>query len=249
MDVLLTGGYLRGTTVLLTGLPGTAKTTISCAFLEAACMRGERALIVSLDESSEEMVRNLSSVGIDLQSHLDSGLLQMYWSSRAVSSAEEHLFTLRRYIREHQPRYLVINPLWMMMQSGVSLLNITTNTQRLLLLAKNAGITSIFTSLLADPSVHADETPYQISTLTDSWIHLAYTLEEGERKRALSVIKSRGIKHSNRVHEMILSDSGITLTDGYTSDEMARSDTNPVENGTKSDVGQTPTDNALDQGD
>lgn len=218
LDTLLTGGYLRGRTVLMTGLPGTAKTTLCGAFLEAACLRGERALFASLDESSDEIVSNLSSVGIHLQPHLDSGLLKMYWSSRQARSAEEHLITLRRVVREHQPHCLVINPLWMMLQSGRDILNIITNTQRLLLLTKNAGITSIFTSLLSDPSEHSEETPYQISTLTDTWVHLSYVVQAGERNRALSVVKARGIPHSNQVHEMILSDKGITLRDGYASD-------------------------------
>jgi len=215
LDTLLVGGYLRGRTVLMTGLPGTAKTTLCGAFLEAACLRGERTLLASLDESSDEIVSNLASVGIHLQPHLDSGLLKMYWSSREALSAEEHLISLRRVIREHQPQCLVINPLWMMLQSGRDILNIITNTQRLLLLTKNAGITSIFTSLLSDPSEHSEETPYQISTLTDTWVHLSYILQAGERNRALSVVKSRGVPHSNQVHQMILSDKGITLRDGY----------------------------------
>ena len=218
LDALLMGGYLRGRTVLMTGLPGTAKTTLCGAFLEVACLRGERTLFASLDESSDEIVINLASVGIHLQPHLDSGLLKMYWSNREALSAEEHLITLRRIIREHQPQCLVINPLWMMLQSGRDILNIITNTQRLLLLTKNAGITSIFTSLLSDPSEHSEETPYQISTLTDTWVHLSYILQAGERNRALSVVKSRGIPHSNQVHEMILSDKGIALRDGYALD-------------------------------
>lgn len=218
LDTLLDGGYMRGTTVLLTGLPGTAKTTLSCAFLEAACERGERGLFVSIDESENEVVRNQASVGIDLQTHLDSGLLQMYWSSRESRTAEEHLLNLRRHIRIHQPHYLVINPLWMMLQSAGNMLNIISNVQRLLLITKNAGITSIFTSLLSEPGQHAEETPYQISTLADTWIHLSYVVQDGERNRGLTVVKSRGTSHSNQVYEMILSDEGITLREPYMSD-------------------------------
>lgn len=215
LDALLDGGYLRGTTVLMTGLPGTAKTTLCGLFLEAACQRGERALFVSIDESSEEVVRNLASVGIDLQTHLDSGLLQMYWSSRESRSAEEHLIVLRRYITEHKPDHLVVNPLWMMLQSGGTMLNIISNTQRLMLITKNAGITSIFTSLLAEPNQYSEETPYQISTLADTWVHLSYVLQAGERNRGLSVVKARGTRHSNEVYEMILDDNGVRLKEAY----------------------------------
>ncbi len=241
LDVMLDGGYLQGRTVLLTGLPGTAKTTLCGAFLEAACLRGERALFVSFDESKDEIVRNLASVGIDLQSHLDSGLLQIYWSSREARSAEEHLITLRRFINDHQPQYLVVNPLWMMLQSGTNMLNIISNTQRLMLLTKNAGITSIFTSLLSEPTEHAEETPYQISTLADTWVHLSYLVQDGEWDRTLTIVKARGIKHSNQAYEMILNDQGITLRDNppvgrppQSPHQAASSDA-----GNPSDAGQT----------
>lgn len=219
LDTALDGGFLRGTTVLLTGLPGTAKTTLGGAFLEAACLRGERALFVSLDESQGEIVRNLASVGINLQTHLDSGLLQMYWASRESRSAEEHLITLRHFINNHQPQCLVVNPLWMMLQSGTNILNLISNTQRLMLITKNAGITSIFTSLLSEPGEHGEETPYQISTLADAWVHLSYLLRGKIRSRSLTIVKARGIRHSNQIHEMILDDHGIRLRDRHLSEE------------------------------
>jgi circadian clock protein KaiC len=216
LDTLLNGGFIRGTTILLTGLPGTAKTTLGGVFLEAACRRGERALFVSIDESSGEIVRNLASVGIDLQSHLDSGLLQIYWSSRESRSAEEHLITLRRFIAEHQPQCLVVNPLWMMLQSGTNMLNIVSNTQRLMLITKNVGITTIFTSLSARPDEYAQETPYQISTLADAWIHLSYMVQGGEWNRGLTIVKARGVRHANQIYELRLNNDGITLRDNYT---------------------------------
>ena len=217
LDAMLQGGYFRGTVVLLTGLGGTAKTTLSGAFVDAACRRGETTLLVSFDESSGEMVRNLASVGIDLQKHLDSGVLQMYWSRREAQSAEEHLITLRRLIKKQQPRHLIIDPLSTMLQSS-SALNAAGIMQRLIVLTKAAGITSIFTSSLAGTGENIEATPYHISTLADTWIHLSYVAQGGERNRALTVIKSRGTHHSNQVRELILSENGITLQDVYVSD-------------------------------
>ncbi len=252
LDTMLKGGFLRGTAVLLTGLPGTAKTTLCGTFVEAACLRGERTLFVSIDESSQELVRNLASVGIDLQPHLDSGLLQIYWSSRQSISAEEYLINLRHLVREHQPRCLIINPLWMMLQSGRDVLNIISNTQRLLLLTKNAGITSIFTGLLSDPGAHAEETPYQISTLTDAWIHLSYRVEGGERSRGLTIVKARGTQHWHQMVEMILDDQGISLralpslsqSANRQQDARTISDAAPNPPGDSSEVESTSTDNA-----
>ena len=216
LDAMLQGGYFRGTVVLLTGLGGTAKTTLSGAFIDAACRRGETTLLVSFDEGSSEIVRNLASVGIDLQKHLDSGVLQIYWSRREAQSAEEHLIKLRRLIKEQQPRHLIINPLSTMLQSS-SALNAAGITQRLIVLTKTAGITSIFTSSLAGAGENIEATPYHISTLADTWIHLSYVAQGGERNRALTVIKSRGTHHSNQVRELILSENGITLQDVYVS--------------------------------
>lgn len=215
LDTMLDGGLFRGTTTLLTGLPGTAKTTLSGSFINAACQRGEKALFVSFDEGSNEIVRNLASVGIDLQKHLNSGVLRMYWSRLEAQSAEEHLLTLRRIINEHQPRCLVIDPLSTMLQS-VSLLNALSITQRLIVLTKTAGITTVFTSLLAAPGENTEATPHQISTLPDTWIHLSYVAQAGERNRTLTIVKSRGTRHSNQVRELILDNNIITLSDVYT---------------------------------
>ena len=56
----------------------------------------------------------------------------------------------------------------------------------------------------------------QISTIADTWLHLNYLVQAGERNRGMSIIKSRGTAHSNQVRELILSKDGVTLADIYT---------------------------------
>jgi circadian clock protein KaiC len=214
LDDMLGGGYYRGSSVLITGAPGTAKTTLSGAFAAATCERGERALYVSFDEPATQIVRNLTSVGLDLQRYIDEGLLQMYAVRTEVRSAEEHLVVLDGLIRTFDPQSLIIDPISALMKSGGALAAADTSV-RLLDLAKSRGTTAVCTSLVGGTGTTEEATDLQISTIADTWLHVAYVLQGGERNRALSIVKSRGMSHSNQVRELVLGEHGITLRDVY----------------------------------
>jgi circadian clock protein KaiC len=216
LDNMLSGGYYRGSSVLISGAPGTAKSTLCGTFVEAACQRGERALYISFDESAGEIIRNLSSVNVQLGPYVESGLLQIYAARAEARSADRHLTKLRALIAEHEPRCVAIDPLSAMIKAGGGLTAISM-AERLLGLTKSRGITLLLTSLLAGSSPEVEDTPLAISTIADTWIHLSYVIRAGERNRALTIVKSRGTAHSNQVRELILSDDGVTLTDVYTS--------------------------------
>jgi circadian clock protein KaiC len=213
LDTMLGGGYFRGASVLITGSPGTAKTTLSGAFAEAACRRGERTLFVSFDSNGAEVVRNLSSVGIRLQRYVKNGSLRLV-SGRSISgNAEGYVMHVRALAKEHGARCLVIDPVSAWSDSG-SDLTAQGVTDRLIDWAKADGVTLVCTSLLDDlPGRTGGGARLQVSTLADTWIHLSYVVQGGERNRGLSIIKSRGTAHSNQVRELILSDEGVTLAD------------------------------------
>jgi circadian clock protein KaiC len=160
------------------------------------------------------MVRNLSSVGIDLNRHLDSGLLRIHAARTDQQNADHHLLELKNLLEEHQTRCLVIDPLSAMLKAGGEVAG-TSVAQRLVHLTKQRGITSVFSSLLGSATTASEGTPLQVSTLADTWIHLSYADQAGERNRALSIVKSRGTGHSNQVRELRLSDQGIDLADVY----------------------------------
>lgn len=216
LDTMLSGGYYRGASVLITGFSGTAKTTLSGAFAEAACRRGERTLFVCFDTKASEVIRNLSSVNIRLERYVKNGLLHMISARTIAGSAETYVVRIKALAREHGARCVVLDPVSAWSKSGHDLTAYSV-ADRLIDWSKAGGITLAITSLIDEMTDRVEGgTPLQISALADTWIHLNYLVQAGERNRGLSIIKSRGTVHSNQVRELILSDTGVTLADAYT---------------------------------
>lgn len=215
LDTMLRGGYFRGAGILITGLPGTAKSTLAGAFAEAACARGERTLFVGFDEPPAEIVRNLASVDIRFAPHIESGLLRMHSAYTATRSAEEHLLSLRSLIREHRAKAVVIDPISTLLRAGGEVMAFSA-AERLIQLAKREGITLLCTALTRTDGEPDEAAALPVSTLADTWLHLAYHMQGGERNRSLTIVKSRGTRHSNQVRELVLSDDGVNLSDVYT---------------------------------
>ena len=213
LDHMLNGGYYRGSNVLISGAPGTAKSTLSGLFAAAACKRGERTLYVSFDEGAAQIVRNLQSVDIHLGPHLKSGLLSMYSTRTRGPNVEDQFGALRAKVREHRPRCLIIDPL-SALSTKLAHLASADAAQQFLDFLKAEGITVVNTSLMN--GISTDEaTATGISTIADTWIHVSYVVQDGERNRALTIVKSRGTGHSNQVRELTLSNEGVTLTDVF----------------------------------
>jgi circadian clock protein KaiC len=213
LDHMLHGGFHRGSNVLISGAPGTAKSTLSGLFAAAACGRGERTLYVSFDEGANQIIRNLRSVGIHLAPHVASGMLSMYSTRTRGPNVEDQFADLRAKVRSHKPRCLIIDPL-SALSTKLAHLASADAAQQFLDFLKVEGITVVNTSLME--GLKTDEaTATGISTIADTWIHLSYIVQDGERNRALTIVKSRGTGHSNQVRELTLSDGGVTLTDVF----------------------------------
>ncbi|NKE48418.1 circadian clock protein KaiC [Roseomonas frigidaquae] len=217
LDAMLDGGYHRGASVLISGAPGTAKTTLCGAFAEAACQRDEATLLVSFDSRGEEIIRNLDSVAIHLAPHLASGRLRILSARSVNGSAEAHLMRIKAEATAHGARCLVIDPLSALSQDGNAAFSHSV-AERLIDWAKRRGITLLCTSLLGATHPEQEGTQLQVSTIADTWIHLSYVIRAGERNRALTIIKSRGTGHSNQVRELLLTSEGVTLEDVYLAD-------------------------------
>lgn len=213
LDNMLRGGYHRGSNVLISGAPGTAKSTLSGLFAAAACERGERTLYVSFDEGADQIVRNLGSVGIRLSTYVHSGLLNMYSTRARGNNLEDQFGNLRAQVRAHRPACMVIDPLSALSTLVANFASVDAENQFLDFL-KGEGITVVNTSLMVGVATD-EETATGISTIADTWIHVSYVVQDGERNRTLTVVKSRGTGHSNQVRELTLSDAGVTLTDVF----------------------------------
>jgi circadian clock protein KaiC len=206
LDALLNGGYLRGSSTLISGSPGTSKTSLGASLVAAACARKEKALVVSFDESGAQIVRNMKSIGIDLDPYVAQGLLVFESLLSNESSPEEHFVTIRRLLDQHAPNFLVIDPISSLLKAEYPFAPMICES--LLNQAKAKGITFLCTSLL-DKTGDTELSASLISTIADTWIHVSNIASEGERNRALTIVKSRGTDNSNQVRELVLSGSGV----------------------------------------
>lgn len=212
LDEMLGGGIRRASTVMVSGSAGTGKTTIAAQVVEAACARGERALFVSFEESPAQLVRNMRSVGIDLQRWVDDGLLRIEAERSTAMGLEEHLVALDRRIAEAQPTVVALDALGSLTRVG-STAAVTATVARQVDAMKSQGITSVLTVLAGEGN--DEPSSLAVSSLTDTWLLLRNVESDGERNRLLFVIKSRGTAHSNKVREFVLTDQGAKLVDVY----------------------------------
>lgn len=211
LDAMLgAGGVYRGSSILLSGVAGTGKTTVGCHFIEAACRQGERCMLFLFEESIEEACRNAKSAGIDLQAWVKSGLLRIEAARPSLYGLEMHLARMHRDLVQFKPGVVVIDPISAFRGPSSE---VYATLLRLVDLLKGQGITALFTSLRTEGDMEG--TDLSLSSLMDVWIKLLDIEANGERNHVLYVIKARGMSHSNQVREYQITDTGIDLIDAY----------------------------------
>ncbi|MBK5929618.1 ATPase domain-containing protein [Halochromatium salexigens] len=214
LDEVLEGGFYRGSTSLISGQPGTAKTTLSGSVAAAAAARGERTLFISFDEQQATVVRNLASVGISLGEPIASGLIQFHAREAWNGLIEAHYHALQQLIDGFEPDCLIIDPISALLKAdGADSAQVAI--ERVLSTTRARGITTLLTSLGTQIDPTSEATLSHASTLADTWLVLGYNVRGGERNRSLSVVKSRGSAHSDQVRELILARQGIDLAEVY----------------------------------
>ena len=214
LDTLLGGkGYYRGSTVLVSGGAGTGKTTLAAAFAAATCRRGERCLYIAFEESSGQFLRNMRSVGLDLEPFVKKGLLQFHATRPSSQGLESHLAVIHDLVTRFQPAAVVTDPITNLDNVGDSQ-DVKATLTRLIDFLKLQGITLLATSLTMGGD-HEQRSEVGISSLMDTWLLVRNLESAGERNRGLYILKSRGMAHSNQIREFILSDRGIQLLDVY----------------------------------
>ena len=214
LDAMLGGrGFFRGSSILLTGTPGTGKTIIASNFAQAAARRGERVLFFSFEESPNQIVRNMHSIGLSLEPLVKRGLLRFHAARPSLYGLEMHLATMFKEISTFQPRVVIMDPITSLMDAGTDSEGKGMVT-RLIDYLKAGQVTSLFTSLTqGGHALQQSETA--MSSLMDAWVLLQDFEGNGERNRVLYVLKARGMAHSNQIREFLISDRGIDVVDAY----------------------------------
>jgi circadian clock protein KaiC len=206
-------GYYKGSSVLITGTAGTGKTSLLNHFASAACLRGERILYFSLEESPDQIIRNMRSIGINLEPFVKKGLLNFHAMRPTFSGLEMHLVTMLKIISEFNPSAVIIDPINSFVSSG-NPSEAKSLAMRLIDFLKLKHITGLLTSLTSGDD-NLEHTDIFISSLIDTWIFLRDIEISGERNRGIYILKSRGMAHSNQIREFMLTDNGVVLRDVY----------------------------------
>jgi len=217
LDAMLGGGFYEGSNILLSGTAGTGKTNVATYFVNANAEKGNRSLYIAFEESPQQMVRNAKSIGLDIQWHIDSGLLK-FESSRSTSQGlEMHLAKFYKLIKSYKPTVVVVDPMTTLVASG-SAKEVRAMLSRMMDMFRAENITAIFTSL-TEGGDNLEHTDIGVSSFVDTWLLLRDYEVNGERNKLMYVLKSRGTAHSNQVREFVITDKGIHLVDVYLGEE------------------------------
>jgi circadian clock protein KaiC len=214
LDTMLGGeGFYRGSTVLVSGTAGTGKTSLAAHFVNAACARGERCLYFSFEESPGQLIRNMQSIGLNLEQWSKKGLLRFHSSRATLYGLEMHLAIIHKLVQEIDPQVVILDPVGSLIQAG-NRRDAHVMLIRLIDFLKQKGTTGLLTNLTSGGAA-IENTDVEISSIVDTWLFVRDIELGGERNRALYVLKSRGMAHSNQLREFKLTARGIDLLDVY----------------------------------
>ena len=212
LDRMLGGkGFYRGSSILVSGTAGTGKTSIAGSFANETCNNGERCIYFAFEESPQQIIRNTKSIGIDLQTHINSGLLKFQASRPTFNGLEMHLLSIYKLVNDFNPEVVVLDPITNLITVG-SVSEVKSVLIRLIDFLQSRQVTVMFTALALNDNV-GEQSDESISSLVDAWLLVRDIEFNGERNRGMYVMKSRGMKHSNQIREFVISDNGLDLID------------------------------------
>ena len=217
LDNMLGGkGFFRGSSILVSGTAGTGKTSIAGYFANETCRRKERCVYFAFEESPRQIMRNMKSIGINLQEHVNNNLLHFHASRPTLNGLEMHLVSIHKVIKQFKPKVVVLDPITNLVTIG-SVSEVKSMLIRMIDFLQEEQITVLFTALTLSSS-NIEQADEGVSSLVDAWLMVRDIEANGERNRGLYIMKSRGMKHSNQVREFIISDDGLDLVDVFLGD-------------------------------
>lgn len=214
LDIMLGGkGFFRGSSILVSGTAGTGKTSIAAYFANETCERKERCIYFAFEESPQQIIRNMRSIGVDLKKHVDAHLLQMHASRPTLHGLEMHLVDIHKKVKKFKPKTVILDPITNLVTIG-SVSEVKSMLIRLIDFLQSEQITVMFTALSLNTIIN-EQTDEGVSSLVDAWLLVRDIESNGERNRGMYIMKSRGMKHSNQVREFVITDEGLDLVDVY----------------------------------
>ncbi|MGF7082552.1 circadian clock protein KaiC [Mucilaginibacter sp. UYCu711] len=214
MDTMLGGrGFFKGSSILVSGTAGTGKTSIAAYFANETCKRGDKCIYFAFEESPKQIIRNMHSINVDLQKHIDKGILKFHASRPTLHGLEMHLVAMYKIIKKFKPEVVVLDPITNLITVG-SVSEVKAMLIRLIDFLQEEQITVMFTALTLN-SIITEQTDEGVSSLVDAWLMVRDIEFNGERNRGMYIMKSRGMKHSNQVREFIITDKGLDLVEVY----------------------------------
>ena len=215
LDTMLGGkGFYRGASVLISGTAGTGKSSMVAHFANATCENGERCIYFAFEESKSQIIRNMASIGIDLAKHEKKGLLQFFAARPTTFGLEMHLAMIHKRINQFKPAACIFDPVTNLLTASGNRDEVNAMLTRLIDFLKFRQITAFFTSLTSGEAAQ-EATDIGISSLMDAWLLVRDLELNGERNRAIYILKARGMHHSNQVREFLLTNKGIDLVNVY----------------------------------
>ncbi len=205
-------GFYVGSTILVSGTAGTGKTSIAASFANATCQRGERCLYFAFEESPNQITRNMKSIGIDLEPCIKKDLLRFHAVRSTFYGLETHLVQMQKLVDEFKPATVIVDPITNLVNVGEQN-DVKSMLLRLIDYLKAKQITSLFTNLTHMAALESTES--EVSSIMDTWILLRDIELGGERNRAIYILKSRGMAHSNQIREFLITNKGIDIIDVY----------------------------------
>jgi circadian clock protein KaiC len=212
-EMLSKGGFYQGSSILVSGTAGTGKTSIAASFANETCNRGDKCLFFAFEESPQQIMRNMHSINMDLQQHVNDGLLEFYASRPTLYGLEMHLVAIHKAIRKFKPQVVVLDPITNLITVG-TVSEVKAMLVRLIDFLQEEQITVMFTALTLNTVIN-EQTDEGVSSLVDAWLLIKDIELNGERNRGLYIMKSRGMQHSNQVREFIITGNGLDLVDVY----------------------------------
>jgi circadian clock protein KaiC len=214
LDAMLEGkGFYQGSTILISGTAGTGKSSISASFAKATCQRGERCLYFAFEEAPNQIMRNMKSIGIDLEPFVQKNLLKFQAVRSTFYGLETHLVQMQKLIDEFKPTAVIVDPITNLINAGDQN-DVRSMLTRLIDYLKSKQITALFTNLTHLTNLEMTES--EVSSIMDTWILLRDIELGGERNRGIYILKSRGMAHSNQIREFLITSKGVDIISVYT---------------------------------